>query len=594
MLNRFSILSGITACLLSFTCFSQDILPTPPAWKGKSLELIVKKDHAWITPAEKNDFTRTPTYDETMAWLKKLCNATNTMKMISIGKSAQYRDINMVIASTESFDEASLRRSSKPLILIQAGIHPGEIDGKDAGMMLLRDIAFGSKKKLLDKVNILFIPILSVDGHERSSPYNRVNQRGPENMGWRNNSKNLNLNRDYTKLDTEEIKAVVQVMTKYEPDMYLDLHVTDGADYQYDITYGFSDAYSPAITHWLKETFTPATDKHLKSYGHIPGPLIFAANQMDFSDGIIEYQFTPRYSTPYGDVRHIPSILVENHSLKPFKQRVLGTYVFLEAVIHAAGNERNSLMQAIDQDKRKLSSDVVLTWKRNSTNDTINFLGFEVAREKSAITNAEYVVWKSKPITQRVPVIRHTTPDKRTNRPRAFWIPGAYTDVINRLRAHGILLEVLTAAEEVEVSMFKMSSFNFGKAPTEGRFMVNVTASKERRKEIFYPGSVRIDLEQPLSDLIVLLLHPESPDSFLQWGFFNEIFSRTEYIEGYAIEPLIKKMLTENPQLKEEFEKAKQDDPALTTEKYRIYEWFYSKSPYFDQRYLVYPVGVEE
>ena len=170
----------------------------------------------------------------------------------------------MVIASQDkTFDKAALRSSAKPLLLVQAGIHAGEIDGKDAGMMLLRDIAFGNKKDLLKNVNLLFIPILNVDGHERVSPYNRPNQRGPENMGWRANARNLNLNRDYTKLDSEEIRAVVQVMSDYNPSFYVDLHVTDGADYQYDITYGNVE-YSPAIAQWLDADLSPGHRQRLK------------------------------------------------------------------------------------------------------------------------------------------------------------------------------------------------------------------------------------------------------------------------------------------------------------------------------------------
>ena len=233
--------------LVWIVCFSisiasataQNFLPPAIEWKGKSELLIAKAGNAWITPTEKSGFINTPSYKETMDWLKKLDAASPLLRMISIGKSVEGRDINMIIASTEKNITASaLKNSAKPLLLVQAGIHSGEIDGKDAGMMLLRDIAFGNKKYLLDKVNFLFIPILSVDAHERTSPYNRPNQRGPQSMGWRTNAQNLNLNRDYAKLDTKEVRAVVKVMNEYDPAMYMDIHVTDGADYQYDITFG--------------------------------------------------------------------------------------------------------------------------------------------------------------------------------------------------------------------------------------------------------------------------------------------------------------------------------------------------------------------
>jgi hypothetical protein len=583
----------IVFILASLTVSAQDLLPPALPWKGKSLELIVKKDHAWITPAEKSDFRLSPSYLETMDWLQRLCQSTTNMRMVSIGKSANYRDINMVIASDESFDKAVLLNSARPLLLIQAGIHSGEIDGKDAGMMLLRDIAHGKKKELLRNCNILFIPILSVDGHERSSPYNRVNQRGPENIGWRTNARNLNLNRDYSKLDTEEIRSVIRVMNEYNPDMYLDLHVTDGADYQYDITFGYAEAYSHGIAQWLRQTLSPAINKHLKGAGHIPGPLIFAANDIDFRDGLAEYTYSPRFSHSYADARHIPAVLVENHSLKPFKQRVLGTYVFLETVIRALTTDGRALQDAIEKDGRNRSAETILTWKQSDQKDSINLLGVEAIREKSAVSQGEYVVWKGKPWSGYVPYIRFNQPDKKTARPKAFWIPSAYRDVIQRLQIHGITMEVITAPEELDLNMYRISDYKFSTSPLEGHFTVSGKVSREKRKETFYPGSVRIDLDQPLGDLAILLLHPESPDSFFQWGFFSEIFTRTEYIEGYAIEPLARKMLAEDPKLAAEFEQKKREEPAFASDQRSVYQWFYSRSPYFDARWLLYPVGEE-
>lgn len=580
--------------LLCWTSASgQEILPPAPAWKGKSLELIARKDNPWITPTELSDFTTTPSYAETMAWLSKLCDATKTMKMISIGKSANYRDINMIIASNETFDKGELNASQKPLLLIQAGIHAGEIDGKDAGMMLLRDIAFGTKKNLLLNCNILFIPILNVDGHERTSPYNRVNQRGPENMGWRTNARNLNLNRDYSKLDSEELRAVVKVMNDYQPDLYLDLHVTDGADYQYDITFGIDGMHSASAGIWLRNNLTPPVNKHLKTFGHIPGPLVFSANNLDFRDGMTEFAYSIRFSTSYGDVRHIPTVLLENHSLKPFKQRVLGTYVFLEGVIQTLSSDYTSLKNAINNDKLQRNQEVVLSWKKAEKKDTITFLGIESSREKSAISEGEYVVWKAKPVTRKIPFTRYTEPDIKVRRPKAFYVPATYKDVIERLHAHGIIMEVITVPEEVDVTMYRVADPKFSAVPFEGHFTVSGNFVKEKKRETYYAGSVRVDTDQPLGDLAILLLHPQSPDSFFQWGFFAEIFSRTEYIESYAIEPLAAKMLAEDPKLAADFEKKKKDDPSFVRNQQAVYEWFYSRSKYFDNRWLLYPVGEE-
>lgn len=565
--------------LLPFMTAAQqeEILPPILPWKGKSLELIAKKGNPWITPTEQNDFVRTPSYTETMAWFTKLSAASEVLEMVTVGQSANGRKIEMVIASQDkTFDKAALRSSTKPLLLVQAGIHAGEIDGKDAGMMLLRDIAFGNKKELLKNVNLLFIPILNVDGHERVSPNNRPNQRGPENMGWRANARNLNLNRDYTKLDSEEIIAVVQVMNDYNPSFYVDLHVTDGADYQYDITYGNVE-YSPAIAQWLEQAFRPAIDKGLKSFGHIPGPLIFATNDRDFTQGRMEFPYMPRFSTNYGDVRRIPSILVENHSLKPFKQRVLGTYVFLEALLQVVGKESAALKKVIQSDAGLRGNDVVITWVAPEKPDTVTLLGVESTLEKSMVTSGDYVRWTGKPVTQKISFTRVDQPGITVKRPKAYWVPATYANVINRLAMHGIKMEKITEPKTIDVDLYHLQDAKIASEPFEGHFNVTTKAQSKKQKETFYPGSVRISTDQVLGDLVVYLLEPESPDSFLAWGFFPEIFSRTEYIEEYAIEPLARWMLAKDENLRKEFDLKKKEDPGFINDKTKVYAWFYER-----------------
>ena len=248
------------------------LLPAAQEWSGKSESLMVSADDPWITPAERTGLSATPGYVETMDWLRQLVAAAPELKMVSIGKSLQGRDFWMVIASADqAFTAEALNATGKPLLLAHSGIHAGEIDGKDAGLMLLRDMTVaGKRKELLAKTNFLFIPILNVDGHERRSPYNRINQRGPEEMGWRTNARNQNLNRDFTKLDTEGVRALIEVFRQWKPDLYLDLHVTDGADYQYDITFGGNgrSGWSPAIGNWIEDVYRPAVSAALSKSGH--------------------------------------------------------------------------------------------------------------------------------------------------------------------------------------------------------------------------------------------------------------------------------------------------------------------------------------
>lgn len=245
-----------------------EFLPPVPAWHGASEALVAKPDNPWITPAEKTGLTDSPGYDDTLAWLKKLCAATPLVTMHEFGRTPQGRPLYAVVARKGTAD--------KPVLLAQAGIHSGEIDGKDAGLMLLRDLAFGGKDALLDRATLLFIPVFSADAHERSSEWNRPNQRGPIHQGWRTTAQNLNLNRDYMKADAPEMQAMIALINRWRPALYLDLHVTDGIDYQYDITYGYHGwegtfAWSPQVGAWLDRQWRPAIVAALQAAGHIPG-----------------------------------------------------------------------------------------------------------------------------------------------------------------------------------------------------------------------------------------------------------------------------------------------------------------------------------
>src|SRR5689334_17454064 len=226
---------------LAFAAWSAIAAPLPPPipWNGKSRELIAKPDDRLITIAEKTGFSATSTYAQTVVWLKQLAQAAPEVRLVSLGRSPEGRDIWMVIVSRDRlFTPETLQRAGRPTLFVQAGIHAGEIDGKDAGMMFLRELTVGGRwKSLLDKANFIFVPIFNVDGHERASRYGRINQRGPDVIGWRTNAQNLNLNRDYTKLDTDEMRAMVAALDRWRPDLYIDIHVTDGLDYQYDITF---------------------------------------------------------------------------------------------------------------------------------------------------------------------------------------------------------------------------------------------------------------------------------------------------------------------------------------------------------------------
>ncbi|MEZ9594432.1 M14 family metallopeptidase [Shewanella sp. 10N.261.52.F9] len=576
------------------TTFVNDaILPLTKPWQGESESLVVAADAQWATPFEQNGLKTSPSYEETFIWLDKLIAQSDMLKKVSIGKSPQGRDIWMIVASKEGADDAaSLSRNDKPTLLVQAGIHSGEIDGKDAGMMLLRDIVFNGKASLLDNANLLFVPIFSVDGHERSTEYNRVNQRGPVKMGWRTTAQNLNLNRDYAKADAPEMQHMLRAINIWQPDLYIDVHVTDGIDYQYDVTFGYNlaEGQSPAIYQWLENRYRPSIESALTEQGHVPGPLVFAIDNTDMTKGMLLWNASPRFSNGYGDARHLPTILIENHSLKPYKQRVLGTYVMLESSLKAIADDSTKLTSAIQQDKYRYSPRVTLSWQQEQQAQGWDFKGIGYTLEQSAISGNEIVRWNGEPkLYPNLPVIGGTKADVTINRPAAYYIPPQWQEVIERLSVHGVRMTTLTKPQQQTLQQYQFSEPKFATKDYEGRQRVNATVQKESINMTLPAGTVRIDTKQPLGDLAILLLEPQSPDSLFQWGFFNPIFTRTEYIENYAVEPLAQQMLANDPSLQAEFDKALSDEAFAADPKARL-RWFYERCPYYDNQYLKYPV----
>jgi murein tripeptide amidase MpaA len=539
-----------------------------------------------------------------MAYLKKLEKASHLISIQEFGHTAQGRPLYVVVAAKgRAFSPGALRKQGYPTLLVQAGIHSGEIDGKDAGLMLLRDICFRGEASLLDRANLLFVPVFNADGHERSSEWNRPNQRGPVRQGWRTTAQNLNLNRDYMKADSPEMQAMLGLINQWSPTLYIDIHVTDGIDHQYDITFGYNGdsgafSWSPHISQWLDQVYRPATETALKAMGHIPGPFFEVSDEIDVAKGLSMGPTLPRYSNGYGDLRHLPTVLVETHSLKPYRQRVLGTYVLLETSLRTLGTEGNALQRAVAADVAAAPAKVALNAGKNSgEKKTMDFLGISSETYASPATGTNEIRWLGTPrLYSRLPVTLEKA-DLEVDRPKAYWVPVTKPEVIARLKLHGIRMETQPTARTVTLEMYRLVNpqpqANDGSHPYEGRFTLKTGAKAETRQETFPAGSVRVSTAQPLGDLAVALLEPQSSDSFLAWGFFLEILQRTEYIEGYVLAPMAEQMLATDPKLKAEFETKLRDDPTFAADPQARKRWFYERSPYYDQRYLLYPVGIE-
>ncbi len=578
--------------------WDRPFLPPAPEWDGASRSLLRPADDPWASGFEQDpehDFS--PDYEATRAWFQRLDAASDLIRLETFGTSPEGREIYAVIASRDgaTFDP------SKPVLLVQAGIHPGEIDGKDAGMMILRDIAMYGRDDLLDRVNLIVIPILSVDGHERSGSYSRPNQRGPRIQGWRNTATNQNLNRDFLKLDQPEMQAVMGLIHRYQPDLYVDVHVTDGIDYQYDVTYGYNGedgvwSRSPATAQWLDSAFRPFVDSALSDQGHIPGELVFAIDDRNPRAGLSDGGLGERFSNGWGSAAHVPTILIENHSLKPHEQRVLGTYVFIEAALRLLADRGLELREARLADAALRPAEIPTNFVPEETpSRTRDFLGIRYESYESAASGRTEIRWLGEPDPElwRMPFYG-SVPTLMLRRPEAYWVPSYRQDVIERLRIHGVQMETLSEPRAVEVQMLTLPDATFASRANEGH--VQMTSGEpvvETRTWTFPAGSVRVPTDQPMGDVVVLMLEPQGVESLFAWGFFPEIFSRVEYIEAYAIAPLAEEMLAQDADLRAEFEARLASDPEFAADGDARLAWFYEQTPFYDQRYRLYPIARE-
>lgn len=417
--------------------------------------------------------------------------------------------------------------------------------------------------------------------------------------GWRTTAQNLNLNRDYLKADAPEMQAMIALIDRLDPTLYLDLHVTDGTDHQYDVAYAFSGwrglyANSPAIGRWLDTRLRPSMDAALKRAGHTPGYYVSTIDNRNPDKGVSHEPDTPRFSTGYGDYRHLPTVLIETHSLKPYRQRVLGTYVFVEEALRLVGSEGARIRAAIDADRATRPAQMIVTWKPIAKPIyTVDFLGIAHETFRSAASGRDEIRWLGRPVTQKMPVFGQA-PDQRVTMPRAWWVPATAPDVIARLKLHGIQMETIAEPRTLTLDMVRVTAPTL-EAASEGHVPLAVGGYVHApRAETFPVGSVRVPADQPLGLLAAALLEPESTDGVLAWNFFPGMLQRTEYIEGYAIAPLAERMLARDPALKRTFETKLAADPKFAADGNARLAWFYERTPYYDERYLIYPIGREQ
>ena len=564
------------------------------------------QDHTLTTIAEESGFRRTGRSDE----VTRLCAAfaaawPRAVQSLEFGRSAQGRPMRALLVS-----RADARQV--PVLLLQAGIHPGESDGKDAGFIALRELLGESAAPgALERMAILFVPAFNVDGHERFGHWNRPNQDGPEETGWRTTGQNLNLNRDYAKADSPEMRALLGLIRAWDPLVCADLHVTDGANFQPDVSLQCEPVnQGDAQLHAAGRELRDAVIERLARAGSMPLPFYPDFVRTDEpASGFVLTVYSPRFSTGYFPQRNRFTLLVETHSWKDYATRVRvtrNTIVALTELVAAHGDAWRTLARAADAAAARLGGgEVVLDYaagwnegggKRQDTQGEtrmIDFPGYAYTRDPSPISGAPVTVYDPRtPQLWHVPYRDAVIPTLTVKAPLGgYVVPAEWAQEIGaRLARHGIACEaVRTHLSQVRVEAFRATRAEFTAAPFEGRMRVGLSGSWQRETRAVAAGALFVPIAQPGARLVMHLLEPQAPDSYAAWGFFNGCFEQKEYLEPYVAEQIARNMLAENPALQEEFARQLQD-PAFARDPQARLDFFLRRHASWDSQLNLYPV----
>ncbi len=556
----------------------------------------------WQTWYEKSNYTETPRYEETIEYCQRLDQASPQVSMVSIGKSPQQRDIQMLVVDKDGLNDPKLiRNKGRLIVLIESCIHAGEPEGKDASLMLIRDLVINKKNKnLLDKVSLIVIPIFNVDGHERFSEFNRINQNGPREMGWRTTANNLNLNRDFLKAETVEMQHWLKMFNSWLPDFFIDIHTTDGADYQYHLTYDIEKygTLDSGLTRWLNDIFEPRLEKGMADEGYKIFPYVQFRRWHDPRSGLRKGAAPPLVSTGYAAAQNRPAVLVETHMLKDYKTRVSSVYEMLVQTLSIVNHQNETLKTLISMADKSTSSanfrkEPVPVAFANSSKDSImiDFKGFEYTTRKSELTGGDWFIYDpTKPVTMKLPFFNKNYVEKSIKLPAYYIIPAEWKEMAEKLQLHGVKTSRILRDTTLQVTMLHLQNPEFRKEPNEGRHMVKVSTVEKIEKRNFSKGSVIVPTDQRTAKIIAYFLEPTASGSMVEWGFFNSVMEQKEYGESYVMEKVAREMLANDPALKQEFEEKIKNNPEYS-DQWTMLNWFYNRSKWSDMNYMVYPIG---
>ena len=575
----------------------------PPAARAAASLAASTRDarHDLLTTGEKSDWSETAPYAEAVELARRFERASRFVKVLDIGVTPEGRTmIAIVVSRDRAFTPAAAAKTDKAIIMIQSGIHAGEIEGKDTALMLVRDMTAGQRYAAwLYHAIFIVIPVFNVDGHENFSPYHRPSQNGPKSTGLRANAQRLNLNRDYIKADTPEMRAWLRLFNAWTPDFLIDNHVTDGSDFQYDVTWDMArnqDLAEPAGA-WVREKFIPELDRRMAADGHLVAP--YGALRSIGAQGAPRREFfmevfSPRYSHLYAAAQNRPSLLVETHSLKAAKTRAWANYDIMRHSIDIITADPQALRRAVREADREMASragvqtapPVYLAGKVSDLSRPLVYRALKTGQFQSEVTGASVTRYLPQPddLDTRIHDQIDTTVEARM--PLGYLLPAAWQGLAGLLALHGVEMERTAKPIEQEFETYRFTGTKFADAPFEGRVMVDFKVKPVREKVAFPVGSYWIPMRQRRARLILAMLEPQAPDSLARWGLMNQAFEGGGVPSGpggvgeYLSEPIARRMMADSRELRKQFEAKLAADPKFAAYRQARLEWWLQQSRY--------------
>jgi len=606
-------LSGL--CLAQEPIAPHSAIEPPAAKAAASLTSSTKASPPdLLTTGEKSDWNLTAPYAEAVEISHKVEKASNQVKVLNIGVTPEGRTmIALVVSKDHAFTPEAAARANKVVIMIQSGIHAGEIEGKDTVLMLVRDMTVTKKfASWLDKAIFIVIPVFNVDGHEYFSPYNRPQQNGPRDTGLRNTAQRLNLNRDYIKADTPEMRAWLRIFNTWNPDFHIDNHVTDGSDMQYDVTWDMArnqDIAEPAGA-WVREKFIPELDRRMAADGHLVAPygaLRGGANGREFFMEV----FSPRYSHLYVALQNRPSLLVETHSLKAARTRAWANYDIMRHAIDTILLDPEALRKAVRDTDAQMSAragdrsapPVYLAGTVSTAKSRpLVYLALKQGQVASEVTGAMTNRYLAEP--DNIPTVIHDQIDTtlEAQMPLGYLIPSAWKQIADLLALHGVEMERTPKPLTQEFETYRFSGITWTNGPQEGHIMLGNFDARLVKETVTIPqGSYWVPMKQRRARLILATLEPQAPDSFARWGLMYSVFeggggrggggagrggagrggaAGAPPVAEYLSEPIARKTMADNPELAKEFQAKVASDAEFAAERTARLEWWYQHSRY--------------